>query len=97
MNWNAIGIPVAVNPHGRVMVGLPVMSNETQQGPQHPGILAEACDLRGGKRRDTRCRHQQQVDVLELCGDASAEGRPTEYDLLIFEAGQTPAQLDQAG
>ncbi len=93
-------MPAAVNPHGRVMVGLPghvERTGETQQGLQHPGILAEACHLRGGKRCDALCRHQQQVDVLEQCSDASSEGRPTEDDLLILEAGQTPAQLDQAG
>ena len=91
---SGIGEPAGQSDRGTA--GHVERTGETQQGLQHPGILAEACHLRGGERRDALRRHQQQVDILEYRGDASPERRPTEDDLLILEARQAPAQFNQA-
>ena len=72
----------------------------THQGVQHLGIVAQARQLRRGRRRKTLCRHQQQVDALEQGRNTPTETGPAKNDFLIVKAGKDlpgSMKLDSAG
>jgi hypothetical protein len=61
--------------------------------PTFHGRIAQARQLRRGRRRKTLCRHQQHVVALEQGRNTPTETGPATNDLLIVKAGKDSARF----